>query len=303
MILVPTPNDNITTVRTKLQYLVKAMQEGHNAAFLTGLHLVPKDLRYLGNAEELARIGMSPTEREMYDRWKEIGYNGLAQEPNWERDVAPVPSGRRSMQRFTERAKAIDVVYGRDRRPGHRRSTAENAAWVTFHMVYAMPLVTAVQRVLRAQKHESVQRSAWGGISDEEIWEVITIRRIRSMITLRDRCENAEMRVCGRVVDQLLASKSARNNARRLNTGIRVDGGNNIAALPGPAVTADTAGDHGERKVGILDPLEAMIEQEMNETKKDRDNRREKAQSDALRVLAQLGIRVQRENASPNAMG
>lgn len=115
---------------------------------------------------------MSIPELEAYELWNE-GKGVTPPTMDWNANVAAVPDGKNSLKRLTQRAAAMDVVWGR------RQGTTlpEHAAWLTFNMGSALPLVKAVTRMLNAERHYGNEPRA--RMTDLEAAELDTLCKIR----------------------------------------------------------------------------------------------------------------------------
>ncbi|KAL2868169.1 uncharacterized protein BJX67DRAFT_62992 [Aspergillus lucknowensis] len=188
---VPEDGDDLETTATKMRGLGEVVKMDYSLAMWTGLELAPETPR---DAESLAKELMGPNERWMYDEWKagagttpDGGNERQIRLPefNWDENVAPVPGGAQSLKKFTQRAAAMDIVFG------HQGATPENAAWLTFNMVDFLPLVKAVTKVSNMERHSRQHGSTrLQGLSDVEAAELETARRI---VAAADRNLNREM--------------------------------------------------------------------------------------------------------------
>ncbi|OJJ67939.1 hypothetical protein ASPBRDRAFT_33785 [Aspergillus brasiliensis CBS 101740] len=199
---VPTESDDLATTCMKLEELAKTVEQGNSLALFTGLKLATYPAK--SDLESMAMSQLTPEELWMYETWKEMkmiqdteikggrysgeeDHNGM-QLPyfNWEQNVAPVPQGAQSMKKFTQRAAAMDVVFG------HRGATPENASWLTSHMVFMLPLVKAVTKVTNLKKNlKNNHRSRHTrGLTDMEAAEVETARKL---VVIANKNQSREM--------------------------------------------------------------------------------------------------------------
>lgn len=139
---VPSPTDDLETTAKKLEALADVVKQGSSLALYTGLklsHPKPRD------AESIAVSQMTAVELECYNDWK--SKTTPVPSFDWGNNKSAVPTGHQSQKKFTRRAAAMDVVWGRD------GATAEHASWLTTKMAFILPLVKAVSRVLTAEEH------------------------------------------------------------------------------------------------------------------------------------------------------
>lgn len=170
---VPELGDDLQTTARKVEGFAQALKRGDNVALLTGLKLVPDDLRHRGDPEALAKLNMDQRQREMYEAWKK---NNIYIMPFDWNNAATIPNGTHSLKKFSERAEAMDAVWH------HQGATPENASWLTFNMPDALPLVHAVHRVMKAEKHMKTQKDPWAGLTNEEVWELVTLNRFAAIV-------------------------------------------------------------------------------------------------------------------------
>lgn len=191
---VPTETDDLQTTCTKLEELAKIVEQGNSLALFTGLNLATYPSK--SDLESVAMSQLTSEELWMYETWKEMktrqdtkskngdrscneGDSNAMKLPyfDWEQNVAPVPQGAHSLKRFTQRAAAMDVVFG------HRGATPENASWLTSHMIFMLPLVKAVTKVTNITKNlkNSHQSRQTRGLTDMEVAEVETARKLVSI--------------------------------------------------------------------------------------------------------------------------
>ncbi|KAL4888848.1 hypothetical protein BDV59DRAFT_187904 [Aspergillus ambiguus] len=198
--IVPVPEDGDTLEETvaKMRELANVVREGNSLALFTGLKASPAP----HTPEEIAKAQMSPEELMQYEAWQEMrrhhghvkaqGLGDTAAEGatgpgmrtfDWETNVAAVPQGAQSEKKFRQRAAAMDVVWD------HRGARPEHAAWLTFNVPQALPLVKAVTKVLNITRH-SEANAPYPGLTGTEVAELETVRRI---ISVAERNRNREM--------------------------------------------------------------------------------------------------------------
>lgn len=124
----PSREDDLETILSKVRALSEAVQKGQSLALRTGQHLSEHaaDRR---DAERVARSTMTIQERQSYDAWKARRH--LIPNINWTENVAVVGTGARSRKKFEQRARAIDVIWGereQDEEEGKKREGDDNHA-------------------------------------------------------------------------------------------------------------------------------------------------------------------------------
>jgi hypothetical protein len=186
---VPTDTDDLETTSRKMQDLAKIVEEGNSLALWTGLKLSPKINPR--DPEILAKAQLTEAELELYERWKgmhdsrndEDGNNDQTDnhetleipEFNWDENKAPVPTGAQSARKFTQRAAAMDVVWG------HHGATAEHASWLTFNMASMLPLIKALTKISNIQKHIQDNDPLAGKLTEGQAAEIETVRRVMAI--------------------------------------------------------------------------------------------------------------------------
>jgi hypothetical protein len=167
------------------------------------MKLAPKGSQ---DAESFATLQMTPEERHIYEAWKEWATACRNKDPaittpttvagnsstinqgastsqgwfrlpdfNWDWNVSSVPEGAQSLKKFTQRAAAMDIVFG------HQGAAPENAVWLTYNMAPLLPLVKAVTKISNMERHLEENRSRNAPsqrLSEMEIAEMETARRV-----------------------------------------------------------------------------------------------------------------------------
>ncbi|OJJ33785.1 hypothetical protein ASPWEDRAFT_41654 [Aspergillus wentii DTO 134E9] len=166
---VPELSDDLETTARKMTSLAKVIQDGTHLTIWTGWKLASNQPR---DPKSIAKSEMSIPELEAYELWNE-GKGVTPPTMDWNANVAAVPDGKNSLKRLTQRAAAMDVVWGR------RQGTTlpEHAAWLTFNMGSALPLVKAVTRMLNAERYYGNEPRA--RMTDLEAAELDTLCKIR----------------------------------------------------------------------------------------------------------------------------
>ncbi|RHZ49193.1 uncharacterized protein CDV56_106441 [Aspergillus thermomutatus] len=112
---------------------------------------------------------MGPTEEMQYKAWRD---GAAIAQPDWETARKDVPTGNKALARAKRRKVAINRIFSRD------DLTEENVMWLHTERKYIIPLITAVEKVV------SAERDLVGGqteLSEMELAEVQTLRRITSV--------------------------------------------------------------------------------------------------------------------------
>lgn len=172
--LVPIPQlgDDLETTFTKIHGLADAVANG---GVLTSpnpsaaaSHPQPEP-----EAVTLAKRGMmTPTECKMFEDWN-AGRVTLPQF-NWDTNQDPVPP--QGLKTFTQRAAAMDVVWQRE------GTTPAHAVWLSTRMAKWVPLVKAVEKVLKAQV-QLEQQEGWNrGLTAGEMAELQTLQQIDQIV-------------------------------------------------------------------------------------------------------------------------
>ncbi|KAL3460764.1 hypothetical protein BJX64DRAFT_174569 [Aspergillus heterothallicus] len=236
--ILPTPEDGDDLQQTadKLHQLAEVVKQGNSLALWTGMKLAPQSLQ---DAESIVKAQMTVYEREVYEAWKEWSVTSRGEgEPSttaaaaapssattdagdaslsdrvsgsprprgfqlpdfdWQANVTPIPQGAQSLKKFTQRAVAMDIVFG------HQGATPENAAWLTFNMVPFLPIIKAVTKISNMERHFQENRiksknASAQGLSDVEAAEIETARRI---VAAAERNVNRELERLRRMTREL----------------------------------------------------------------------------------------------------
>ncbi|KAB8236091.1 uncharacterized protein BDW43DRAFT_20433 [Aspergillus alliaceus] len=182
---VPTDTDDLETTSRKMQDLARVVMEGNSLALWTGLRMAPKTSSR--DPEASAKAQMALSEQELYERWEEMqktrnGRNENDTHPDkhkplvipefdWDKNKTSVPTGAHSVRKFTQRAAAMDIVWG------HQGATPEHASWLTFNMPSMLPLIKAITKISNIQKHIQDADPLAGKLTDMEAAEIETVRR------------------------------------------------------------------------------------------------------------------------------
>lgn len=198
----PQRRDSLITIATKMKALARVANDGKSIAVATWFVGARDQVR---DPELLARMSMRSLEWRQYQSWK----NGVIMPKfDWVRNREIVPGGDGSHRRFTERAQAMATIYNvEDVAP-------ENAAWLYQHMSYAIPLVRAVVRVARAEKH--IRRGGGLAVTNwMELAEAQTARKAVAVSTYRVNEVWAELRKLEASINQCVEAIEAREHIVR----------------------------------------------------------------------------------------
>ena len=162
----PQASDDLQAVAAKIEKLSAIVEQGRSLAVATGYAGAKHQQR---DPREIARAAMTPAEREQYSAW-EKGVKMPAFD--WAANRKPVEGGPEAQKRFRDRAAALNVIWGVE------GATPENAAWLVANLPYAIPLVTAVVRVRRAEK------DLVGGTKELDAVEMAEIQTARKIVAV-----------------------------------------------------------------------------------------------------------------------
>ncbi|KAA8641903.1 hypothetical protein EYZ11_002169 [Aspergillus tanneri] len=200
---VPETTDDLEVTCKKMQDLAKVVEEGNSLALYTGLKLASQQSR---NPELIARTQLAPREREEYERWREMKdnrnrnsdgnnednqYNNIIMKLpdfDWDKNVAPVPQGSRSLKKFKQRAEAMAQIWD------HQGVKPEHASWLTFNMTALLPLVKAVTKISNIERHLEEQNPGICNRTDMEFAELETARNILAVAERNRAREMARIR-------------------------------------------------------------------------------------------------------------
>lgn len=162
----PTPDDSLEAIESKLAALAKVVLEGKSVAVATGYGGAAHTTR---DPEQLARMSMTPLEVEMMEAFHE----GVAlPQVDWARSSDELPTGEKARQRMERRAAALRGIY-------HTEAiTPGNAVWFTKNQEYLLPLVIAIAKCQAATRELSGGQSE---LSEMEMAEVQTIHKANAV--------------------------------------------------------------------------------------------------------------------------
>jgi hypothetical protein len=160
----PEVGDDLDTITDKMKLAGDIVRKGESVAVHTG---------YRYTATKVAVEQMDPAERRQYEIWKNghrlpsldkvtnrlpLPKSSLTQQPN--------PN---TVKLYQDRAKALDIMY---KTSGH---TGENVAYFQKTYKDAIPLVKAVTRVYKANRHRHPDMD-WEQLSPDELAEYETLQ-------------------------------------------------------------------------------------------------------------------------------
>ncbi|KKK24462.1 hypothetical protein ARAM_005532 [Aspergillus rambellii] len=190
----PGGDDDLETTARKLQRLAEVVEQGNSLALWTGLKLAR-------TREIIPKDQMTASEWMIYERWKKGMFNAASPDSargvqgdeqtfnlpefDWDKNRAPVPQGQQSMKKFTQRATAMDIVFG------YQGATPEHASWLTLSMPEMLPLIKVVAKINNIERNSrSHGHPHLESLSDMEVAEVQTARKI---VATAERNRNREL--------------------------------------------------------------------------------------------------------------
>ncbi|KAJ5634678.1 hypothetical protein N7528_002520 [Penicillium herquei] len=163
MLPVPKSEDTLESTARKLDGLAIAIRNGGSLLLSNGTVSTPQK----HDAEDFAKERMTDIELRQYSQWKQ---NELSlPQINWEENRSPVVEA--SSKTFSQRAMAMNIIWG------CQAAVPENAAWLSTNILYLLPLVKAVTKLLSAQAHLEVH-DPQSRFTDQEALEVQTLQLI-----------------------------------------------------------------------------------------------------------------------------
>ena len=141
----PTEEDSLPVLDAKLSSYLYVIHIGTSIDAATGGTV---DRLKDATPEIRAINGMKPNEREYFEAWKKRSLVDLPH-IDWNADRRHTPASQRPLKKALRRAEAINRIYSTDKaEPCHYTYFVEN------HLLW-LPLVTAVARVIGAERHQS----------------------------------------------------------------------------------------------------------------------------------------------------
>ena len=141
----PTEEDSLLVLDIKLSSYLYVVSIGASIDAATGCVI---DQPEIETAETRAINGMKPNERVFFEAWKR---QGLVELPHidWNADRGHTPTSHRPLKKAFRRAEALNRIYSTD-----NAEPCHYTYFVEKHPLL-MPLVTAVARVIGAEKDQS----------------------------------------------------------------------------------------------------------------------------------------------------
>ncbi|KAK9476815.1 hypothetical protein V1514DRAFT_344370 [Lipomyces japonicus] len=188
---IPTPqdNDDLATIARKMEALADIILNGKSLAVATGFGEASHQER---DPKKLARQAMKHKELEMYNAWK-LGAH--LPKFNWETYKSEVPVGVGSAARYAKKAHAMARIWN------YESATAENASSLMSHSINMIPLISAVVRVLNAERERS------GGQSDLSALELAKAQTTHRVVAVAMNKLNNTLREIKLFTEQLNISK------------------------------------------------------------------------------------------------
>lgn len=183
---VPTDNDSITTLGTKLAALARVVTSGCSIAAATNYAACPTPQR---DAVKAAIAGMKPTELPFYNYYAQGRYP--LPEMNWDENRGPVPTSARPLKTSRRRAEALNYLYKTD------KADPSHAVWFTMNEGSHLPLISAIVRVFGAQRNLSGGQLGANATQFADLQSVNTILERTARIVLAqptDKRDKATLR-------------------------------------------------------------------------------------------------------------
>jgi hypothetical protein len=162
LIPLPTVHDGLEATARKMQAIATIVGAGGRLE----LNTWPHSIIVRHDAEARAKQTMTDSELTAFDDWQ---YGNV---PLPAFDWTCTESVRKDcFRRFQERAAAMDVIWER------KGATPENAVWLSMRMQDIIPLVRAVEKVIKAQQYLAL-KDPFKGLDADQISEIETLRFI-----------------------------------------------------------------------------------------------------------------------------
>lgn len=178
---VPTDNDSITTLSTKLAALAQVVTTGGSIAASTNYAACPTPQR---DAVKTAISEMVPTELNFYKYYMQGKYS--LPEMNWDENRGPVPTSPRPLRTSRRRAEALNYLYRTD------KADPSHAVWFTMNEVFYLPLISAVVRVFGAQRNLSGGQLGANATQFADLQSVNTILEIAARVVIHQPTEKRD---------------------------------------------------------------------------------------------------------------
>jgi len=198
--LLPAPDqtDNLMALARKLRAIADVVEAGRSAAVATGFKGAAQQER---DPEKIAQQSMTAKEEQQYNVW----VKGIAMPAfDWDAYRDAPPSGKETQKRYGLHAQAMNRVWATDKADIH------HAVWLFKNWSYAIPLITAVEKVIGAE------RGLHGGLkdlNDFELAEIQTIHKYNSVAAEKINETYAELNKVARDINQSKSILQAREHA------------------------------------------------------------------------------------------
>lgn len=170
VLTMPACSDGLDEIVSKMQEIVKVVENGFSAAVATEFGAVAHREQDL---ENIAKITMTVAEKEQYEAFKE-GVPLPRFDWNLNKRIVLMEESTREL--YVKRAAAMGVIYNKS------DVLPEHYFWLAKNWEYALPLVTAVAKV---QEFRQDLAKACETLSEKEEAEIRTLRAINGIATYR----------------------------------------------------------------------------------------------------------------------
>ena len=195
---VPEKTDDLESTAKKLEALAQVVRQGKSLAEITDFKLSTHQRR---DAQVIARERMTPSEIMQYDTWA----GGASMESfDWNICRSEVPLSVRSATRFKRYALATQRIW-KSSIPDE-----QNASWLFAHAAHLVPLITAVSKVI------SAERDLTGGqtdLSETDMAELQTIHKITATAMSNLNTISARLKAQSRSINYSRETLQARENS------------------------------------------------------------------------------------------
>ena len=162
LIPLPTATDDLETAARKMDAIANIITQGGRLE----LNVWPDSIILRHDSEGFGKQSMNTTELLAFDAWQ---YGNVPVPAfDWTCTMPVTEDSRKTCQ---DRAAAMDIIWQ------HRGATPGNAAWLSTKMSAVLPLVKAVEKVMRAQEYLALH-DPFKGLDENQIAEAETLRFI-----------------------------------------------------------------------------------------------------------------------------
>ncbi|AXU24204.1 hypothetical protein [Trichoderma harzianum bipartite mycovirus 1] len=161
---IPEMGDSFEELQRKLRALAHVVEQGRSVAVATGYKAAAQQER---DPREIARMAMTPVEIMQLDAWE----TGAAlPKMDWGKDQGEPPQGDASRATALRRAAALNRLYKTD------KATVENSTYFVKNYSPLIPLLTAVTKIIGAQ------RDLVGGMEELDEMQMAEIQTIGKIV-------------------------------------------------------------------------------------------------------------------------